>query len=140
MQIRALNLDDVDAVLAAAELFDHAPTREWVTLFLRRQGHHLFFAEQDGREVGFISGVETIHPDKGTEMLLYELSVAEDARRQGVGTALCRELAEQAKADGCYGMWVPMSVDNDAAAATYEAAGAQPAEPATISLWEFGAQ
>jgi ribosomal protein S18 acetylase RimI-like enzyme len=41
-----------------------------------------------GRALGFVSGIETTHPDKGTEMFLYELSVEEEARRRGVGTKL----------------------------------------------------
>lgn len=137
VELRPLNLDDVDAVLAAEHLFVNEPSREWATLFLGRGGHHLIFAEHDGRAVGFISGMEISHPDKGTEMLLYELSVADDARQQGVGAALCRALAEQAKAEGCHGMWVPMSSENEAASATYTAAGAAPAQAATIAIWEF---
>ena len=46
------------------------------------------------RPVGMISGVETTHPDKGTEMFLYELGVDEDARRRGVATALVNALAD----------------------------------------------
>lgn len=137
VELRPLNLDDVEAVLAAEHLFVANPTREWATLFLERGGHHLIFAEEEGRAVGFVSGMEISHPDKGTEMLLYELSVAEDFRHQGVGEGLCRALAEQAKAEGCYGMWVPMSAANEAASATYTAAGASPAQAATIAIWEF---
>jgi hypothetical protein len=32
------------------------------------------------RPVGMVTGVETTHPDKGTEMFLYELAVDETAR------------------------------------------------------------
>ena len=71
-----------------------------------------------------ISGVETTHPDKGTEMFLYELGVDEDARRQGVATALVNALAALARERGCYGMWVGVDTDNAAARATYRRAGA----------------
>lgn len=47
--------------------------------------------------VGFVSGVETTHPDKGTGMFLYELAVAADHRRQGTGLALVRRLAQLAR-------------------------------------------
>ena len=43
-----------------------------------------------------MSGVETMHPDKGTEMFLYELDVAEGPR-QGVGRALVAALADLAR-------------------------------------------
>ena len=137
MELRSLTIDDVDVVLAAEHLFDAAPTREWTRRFLERGGHHLVFAEEDGRALGFVSGMEISHPDKGTEMLLYELGVDEGARRRGVGRALCEALAEEARAIGCHGMWVPMSSTNTAAAATYRAAGALPAQEATIAVWEF---
>ena len=38
--------------------------------------------------MGFVSGVEVTHPDKGTEMFLYELAVDEPFRRRGIGRAL----------------------------------------------------
>lgn len=138
LALRPLNLDDVDAVLAAGDLFVIKPTREWAAMFLNRVGHHMILAEEDGRAVGFISGMEICHPDKGSEMLLYELGVDDEARRQGVGTDLCQALIDQAKAEGCFGMWAPMSVENEAASATYEAAGAvAAAQPAHIAFWEF---
>lgn len=67
--------DDLDLVLGAGHLFDHEPTREATAAFLCREGHHLLLAFLDTSPVGFVSGIEVIHPDKGTEMLLYELGV-----------------------------------------------------------------
>ncbi len=138
VELRPLNLDDIEAILAADHLFVAKPTREWATLFLSRSGHHLILAEEDGEAVGFVSGMEICHPDKGAEMLLYELGVEDEARGRGVGTELCEALIEQAKAEGCFGMWAPMSVENEAASATYDAAGAVAvAQPANIAFWEF---
>jgi hypothetical protein len=37
----------------------------------------------DDVDVGFVTGVEMTHPDKGTEMFLYELSVARLLRHVG---------------------------------------------------------
>src|SRR5512132_3071667 len=90
-------------VQAAAHLFDDPPERAATDRFLASATHHLLFAyvgsEPVGSEpvdrepVGFVSGVEETHPDKGTEMFLYELAVDESARNRGIGRALVRALA-----------------------------------------------
>ena len=87
--------------------------------------------------VGFVSGVETTHPDKGTEMFLYELGVAEQAQRRGVGTALVQALADLARERGCYGMWVLTDPDNDAGLATYRRAGALEESASITLLWDL---
>ena len=128
---------ELELVLAAVELFDAPPTREWTERFLRAPGHHLLLALEGERPVGFVSGVETTHPDKGTEMFLYELSVHPAHRRRGVATALVRALAERARELGCHGMWVGVEPGNDAALATYRAAGAGEPVPALVQEWRF---
>jgi ribosomal protein S18 acetylase RimI-like enzyme len=130
---------DPTAVDAGADLFDEPPREDATARFLARAGHHLLFAYDDeDRPIGMISGVETTHPDKGTEMFLYELGVTEDARRHGVATALVNALAALARERGCYGMWVGVDTDNDAALATYHAAGADEEAPAVVFSWNFG--
>jgi ribosomal protein S18 acetylase RimI-like enzyme len=139
VRIARLGPGDEPTVLAGAALFDHAPTDEWTARFLRAEGHHLFAAlDEAGTPVGFVSGVETSHPDKGTEMFLYELSVGEEHRRQGIGRALVEALSELARERGCYGMWVGTEPDNEAAIATYRSAGSEPPEDCVILTWTFG--
>ena len=130
---------DEGLLLAASELFDAPPREDWVKRFLASEGHHLLVAVEDDRDcpVGFVSGVETSHPDKGTEMFLYELSVAEGHRNRGIGRALVAALADLARAQGCYGMWVGTEPDNAAALATYKAAGAGAPEPFVMLEWVF---
>lgn len=114
------------AELQAAEgLFDGPARTDWSQRFLAAPGHLMLIAYVDGVPAGMVSGVEMIHPDKGTEMCLYELSVDEDHRRRGIGRALTEALAAEAEARGCYGMWVGVDTDNEAALATYGAAGAR---------------
>ena len=66
---------DAAAIATASHLFDHAVRAEWALHFLAQPNHHLCIAYSDGEPVGFISGAELTHPDKGTEMFLYELFV-----------------------------------------------------------------
>ena len=128
---------DEDTVLKAGHLFDGTPAREWATSFLSEPTHHLFLAFDAEVPVGFVSGVETTHPDKGTEMFLYELSVDPRHRRRGAGNALVRALEAVARERGCYGMWVATEPDNVAALATYRSAGASEPEAAVALDWSF---
>src|SRR4051812_4958379 len=114
--MRIERITDAAAVHAAADLFDAPPLAAATERFLAEPGHHLLLAYEDAedagdghtraRAVGMISGVEMTHPDKGTEMFIYELAVAPAARRRGVATGLVTELAAIARRNGCYGMWV----------------------------------
>ncbi len=125
MRIVRLAAGDEHVVRAAADLFDAPPTDASTAKFLSSQDHHLLVA-LDERPIGFVSGVETTHPDKGTEMFLYELSVHPGHRNLGVGRALVAALAELARARGCYGMWVGTEPDNAPALACYRAPAPPP--------------
>jgi ribosomal protein S18 acetylase RimI-like enzyme len=128
---------DVDAVVACGHLFDGPADREATRRFLDEATSHLCVAYEDGAPAGFVSGVETTHPDKGTEVLLYELAVDEPFRRRGIGTALVRALAERARARGCYGMWVLTDRVNEAGLATYRAAGAIEESDQVMLGWDL---
>jgi ribosomal protein S18 acetylase RimI-like enzyme len=130
---------DAAAVHLAADLFDNPPLAAATEKFLARPDHHLLFAYTGDRAVGMISGVEMTHPDKGTEMFVYELGVAPVARLQGIGTALVQALAAVARERGCYGMWVSTEVDNEAAHATYRRAGATEETPFVLLNWDLTA-
>ena len=125
---------DVDA---AASLFDDAPRVDATERFLSEPGHHLLIAYVDGEPVGMVTGVEMTHPDKGTEMFLYELGVDEAHQRRGIGRALVSALATLARERDCYGMWVLTDDDNAAAMAAYRAAGGVVGETSRLLSWEF---
>jgi ribosomal protein S18 acetylase RimI-like enzyme len=132
IRIATLHPGDDPLVLAAADLFDDEPTEAWTAAFLAREGHHLVMAFDGDRAVGFVSGVETIHPDKGIELFVYELGVHEDHRRRGVALALLDRLEAIARDHGCRGMWVATEPDNVAALATYRAAAYEAPEPCVV--------
>jgi ribosomal protein S18 acetylase RimI-like enzyme len=134
--MRIERIADAAAVHEAADLFDSPPLPDATEKFLTLPGHHLLLAYDGDRAVGMITGVELTHPDKGTEMFVYELGVAADARRRGVGSALVGALAELARERGCYGMWVSTERDNVAAHRTYRKAGADEEEPFLMLSWD----
>ena len=70
-------------------------------------------------------------------MFIYELGVAPAARLQGVGSSLVVALAEVARANGCYGMWVGTETDNEAALATYRRAGASDEARFVLLNWDL---
>ena len=78
----------------AAHLFDHELKADAVERFTADPEHHLLLALEGNAAVGFVSGIEMTHPDKGTEMFLYELAVDEGARNRGVGRSLVAALAD----------------------------------------------
>ncbi len=137
MRIQRLAPGDEQLVLEAGELFDLWPSEEHTARFLASPGHHLLLAIEDDEVVGFVTGIEMTHPDKGIEMFLYELSVAEAHRNRGIGRRLVAALADVAAGHGCHGMWVATETDNAAALATYRAAGASEPEPTVTLEWRF---
>jgi ribosomal protein S18 acetylase RimI-like enzyme len=135
--VRQLGAGDDEAVLAAGSLFDRFPDVDATRRFLDDPTHHLLVAYGAGdHPVGFVSGVETTHPDKGTGMFLYELGVDPSARRQRVGRTLVEALAALARERGS-GMWTLADADNDAALATYARAGGRPVGPLVMPEWDF---
>ncbi|EWS91705.1 GNAT family N-acetyltransferase [Streptomyces filamentosus] len=128
----------VAELLAAGHLFDAPPREEWAARFLAAEGHVLLIAYVDGVPAGFVSGIEMLHPDKGTEMCLYELAVDDPFRRRGIGGALTRALVDLARERGCYDVWVGVEPDNEAALATYRSAGAGDDGRFAMLVWEFG--
>lgn len=137
MDIRELGTSDVEALLDAGHLFDEAPSVDRARGFLRSKGNHCLVAYVDEEAVGFVTGIEIAHPDKETEMLLYELGVDENRRGQGIGKALVAALEAVARRSGFRGMWVLTEPGNEPALATYRSAGAEVAEDAVVLEWRF---
>jgi ribosomal protein S18 acetylase RimI-like enzyme len=138
VMVEVRRITDAVEVDAAEALFDDAPRVEATRRFLSEPGHHLLVSYVDTVPVGMVTGVEMTHPDKGTEMFLYELGVAESSRGRGVGRLLVSALVELARERGCCGMWVLTDDDNAAAIAAYRAAGGALGDTARQLGWQFG--
>ncbi|HSF86931.1 MAG TPA: GNAT family N-acetyltransferase [Acidimicrobiia bacterium] len=137
LQIQRIGPTDTHLVERAVMLFDRAVDADATQRFLASDTHHLLVASIGGEPVGFVTGVETIHPDKGAEMMIYELGVAPMHRRRRVGTNLVDALRRLARKRGCYGMWVPIDAGDTIAIATYRAGGAGAPEHAAVMTWEL---
>ena len=137
MEIRALGPGDDEAVVAAQHLFDGPARRDATARFLAEPGSHLLVAYADGEPAGFVSGVEITHPDKGTEMFLYELAVDGPHRRRGHARALVDALATLARERGCTGMFVFVDAGNEAGRAAYRSAGGEDASQPVMVEWTF---
>lgn len=64
---------DAETLARGSELFDDLPRPAASSRLLTGPRYHLLFA-WDGPygAVGFVSGIEVTHPDRGTEMFLYD--------------------------------------------------------------------
>jgi ribosomal protein S18 acetylase RimI-like enzyme len=140
VEIVRLAVGDEQIVAAMSHVFDQPARPEHTRRFLEDDRHHLLVACHDNEVVGFVSGVEMTHPDKGTEMFLYELAVDEPWRRQGIGTALVTALADLAQQLGCYGMWVLTDGSNAAAVATYTSSGGSRTTDQVMIDWRWTTQ
>lgn len=123
LEIELLRAGDIQKVMDASVLFDGPAHEDWAEDFLGRDGHHLLVAYLGNQPVGFVTGVEIAHPDKGVEMLVYELAVEEAYRRLGIAKHLLGALDHVGVARGCRSIWVVTEPDNEAAIATYRSMG-----------------
>ena len=136
--VRIERASQLEQLQAAEHLLDHPISTQASLRFLADPTHHLLLAyDSSDLPIGFVSGVEMTHPDKGTEMFLYELAVDEASRRQGVGTSLVQALDALARSRGCYGMWVLTDLDNRAALGTYQAAAGESPTTHAMVTWTY---
>jgi aminoglycoside 6'-N-acetyltransferase I len=107
----------------APEVFDNPIDPQLTREFLEDPRHHIAVAIDDGRVVGFASGVHYVHPDKKPELWINEVSIAPTHRRCGLGKAVLNALFEVARAHNCIAAWVLTDRTNIAAMALYSSVG-----------------
>ena len=137
VDIRDLSDADAEVISTLSHLFDGPAEAQASRRFGEDRNHHLLVAYVDDTPAGFISGVAMTHPDKGTEMFIYELAVDEPFRRRGIGTALATPSPTRPERLGCFGMWVATDADNEAALGTYKAGGSAEPEHHVVLTWTF---
>lgn len=138
IDIRVLHAGE-EGVLAnvADDVFDHAIDPGVAGSFLADPRHHIAVAIDEGRVVGFASGVHHIHPDKVLpELFVNEVGVAPSHRGRGLGKAVVTALLQHARELGCGEAWVLTDRANTAAMRLYAACGAVDA-PTDHVMFEF---
>jgi GNAT superfamily N-acetyltransferase len=105
--------------------------------FLADERHYFLAAYEDDEPLGYLFGYLLRRFDgRAPTMFVYEMGVAEQHRRRGIGRALVEEIKRLAGADGCRKMFVLTGKGNEAAMALYRSAGGTEgdADP-SISFW-----
>jgi ribosomal protein S18 acetylase RimI-like enzyme len=73
--------------------------------------------------IGWAWGTRQRHPCGYSQLMLYEIEVAEEARRQGIGGQLMAAVLQLAKRDGQASVYLFTTEDNVPAQALYRSAG-----------------
>ena len=133
MEIRRLGPgDEADAIAAihvlkpASERDGLDATGEHMRRLLGRDENYLYLAKVEGRPVGFLIAHRFPRVDRDRDMVyLYEIDVATEHRRRGIGTRMIELLKEDCRGDGVLKIWVGAESDNVAARELYEKTGAR---------------
>lgn len=104
-------------------------TANYLAKFLRYDDHFLIVAIDNAEPAGYLLAYELPRVDRDQSMmLLYEVGVAENERRQGVGAAMVDEIKAICRERNIMKMWVETNESNVAATGLFETTGGLRAE------------
>ena len=124
MEIRKLSVDDYDKVyelwMSCRNMgFNNIDdSREGIGKFLKRNPETSFAAVEDGRIIGVI-----LAGNDGRRGYIYHMSVAEDHRRQGIGSQLVDKCLEALEKEGIAKVALLVFNRNEAGNAFWESQG-----------------
>jgi aminoglycoside 3-N-acetyltransferase I len=131
MGIRRLGPGDASEILRAAHLFDEMPNPAAVDEYLADDRNVFLLAHEGDEAVGFLRGTELAQLKSGQrQMFLYEIAVATNFRRRGVGKALIESLIRMCQERGFEEIFVFTDPANDPAVRLYRSTGAVTETPA----------
>lgn len=119
--VRTVNLNDIDEIERIA---DQSGLGTWthqgyLDEIGRRDSIFLTVATRDGGVSGFIAGRIVPGPDAE----IYNIAVAKNARRLGLGLALLRKFISRCKAGNVENIWLEVRRSNSNAISFYKNAG-----------------
>lgn len=117
------------------DVFDEPVDAARLSAYLATPGHLMVLAFDGELVVGQCAGVIHRHPDKPTELYVDEVGTASTHLRQGIATAMMKDLFAWGRELGCTEAWLGTELDNDAANALYR--GMRPSEDAAIQYFLF---
>ena len=122
--IKILSKADLPILLNVADdVFDNPVDKDLASEFLADPRHHIVAAMDDSVLIGFASAVHYIHPDKPPELWINEVGVAPSHQKQGIGTAIMKEMLRLGQDLGCKIAWVLTEKENEAANGLYKSVG-----------------
>ncbi|HHX77379.1 MAG TPA: GNAT family N-acetyltransferase [Firmicutes bacterium] len=130
MLVRKMTIEDIDELAKLYEQFWHensCPEKIRIQFKkLERSDAHIFLsAVENNRLIGSVTGIvcEDLYGDCRPFLLIENMIVAQDKRRQGVGSALLRELERMSREKNCAQVILVTEKNRQAACKFYEASG-----------------
>lgn len=124
MKIVLLRPGDEDLLRRAEIIFNpKVISHERAAMLLREPSYVMVVALDDGDAVMGRIYANVLYRFEATDLLLYEVDVAEDHQRKGAGRAMIDFLSKLSAERGYREMWVLTELDNEAGNALYKSAG-----------------
>ncbi len=107
-----------------AEYGDHRPSAAYLTDLLASDGFIAMVAVAEGNVVGGLAAyVLKKFEQERSEIYVYDLAVDQDFRRQGIATALLKQLQLEASKVGAHVIFIRADQGDEPAIALYESLG-----------------
>jgi ribosomal protein S18 acetylase RimI-like enzyme len=107
----------------AEDVFDSAIRPDRLAAYLAQPTHLLAVAVSEGVVVGQVRGVILHNPDEPAAFFVENAGVTPCYQRQGIASALFRDVTNWAREKGCPTFWVATEADNDGACEFYRSLG-----------------
>lgn len=113
-------LKNLDLLLKKNKRWDNKQGKK----FFKNENSALFVAFSNNKLVGFAIAYKLQRFDqKGAEILLDEIEVVKEYRKEGIGKKIIESVKNWGKKTGAKEIWIPTNKSNQAAVALYKSAG-----------------